>query len=1083
MAQPENERIGPIHRRYSHPWMILIIIGLLLIGCMVLGIMLHHKQNTVYTAIPLTNASIVVNTRLVAKFNLGGISGDAKFSQVALLGDVTLEITIKKGVTTTPVTGDVTWEIRNHWVDLSVKEKCASAGMRYGALGSTDTSRSDPVRITIPGSSLNDANILQGRTLHISVVSGSTTYTACATINVDVNNVHTKYNYYVADMAGAVMGSIWFRSFVDGGGVQILPNLYVHDTQKAHSRSYNWTIVAETVTSCSHVTTRQSYNPLHVSGNGCTTTDPEKCAVGDLCGKLGEVPVGSNYGSARTLFRDTSFNISGVVDISSKIIVIVDQTTDEVMGCSRIVAVSGRHSVAKFSNDGVIGNFQFLQTSPFDYTEVRVSVYNLQNKAAGYHIHAYPVPYKALETQSVCDVGSVGGHFNPYRITVNPDPKKESFDKYEVGDISGKFGLLTGETALSATYWDNNLPMFGPSSIMGKSVVIHYTSGARWVCSNIIESKATITAMATFKYPVSGHVLLRQVRDDDFVETSVFVSLDYTDGQQHPEFIIAGWMIHSSPVGYDDQAAEFDRCQSTLGTYDPSMMGTGNLNQCFPGNQRGCRVGDLTRKLSQSVTLTPGKAVPRKFTFVDGNLPLSGPSSVIGKSIVVYGSGLKTNVRIACATIKEVRTQAAKVDGWSESVTGFIKFSQTAGVIHQFTDMNVDLKNLNNMAEKYHVHLFPVPTGSDVTNPCSSKSVGGHFNPFNVSFTGSPAPAKGTNDQYEVGDLSGKFGLISNRIIYSRTSTDSNLNLFGVNSIVGRSIVIHRDDAASSRWVCASIVQDLALTGGTYIQASATFRVTETTLTGYIQMGQYVYPDGSYSDTNILMDINYPDEKTHTLKHNWHVHEKPISGDGKAATKVCSSVGPHYNPYMVNVTTGYENCKASNPLRCELGDQANKVGTYDMGGGKRVFTDVDLPLSGPYSVIGRSFVIHVPDRGAGRLACADIIAVDMPVVQVTIKKPTTLIKRDILRQYAEALQTGWWNLAVVVNSDDNGCLSVDVYFTGDQATSLKIQFVNILKSSNKTVLGSFSPVVCGTVCNQASMTLLTVCLCGLLKLW
>ena len=46
------------------------------------------------------------------------------------------------------------------------------------------------------------------------------------------------------------------------------------------------------------------------------------------------------------------------------------------------------------------------------------------------------------------------------------------------------------------------------------------------------------------------------------------------------------------------------------------------------------------------------------------------------------------------------------------------------------------------------------------------------------------------------------------------------------------------------------------------------------------------------------------------------------------------------------VQNNYAECRMPNPLRCELGDQSNKLGTYDMNSGPMVATDVYLPLSG-----------------------------------------------------------------------------------------------------------------------------------------
>ena len=633
------------------------------------------------------------------------------------------------------------------------------------------------------------------------------------------------------------MGSIWFR-YVDGAGLELLTNLYVKNKQKTNLRSYRWNILQEVPSSCGQIDTWQPYNPTNTGGDQCSTTDPAKCAVGDLSGRLGTVSVGEEYNSERTLFRDTTFVKSSEVDITSRFI-IVNTDENNIVGCSRIVPVNQRQSVVTFSNDGVAGTIEFSQASPYDQTQVVVDVNKLQNKAGGYHIHQHPVPYKALEDQKTCDAASVGGHFNPHGITSNPDPKTASLDMYEVGDLSGKFGTMADAASLSGTYTDSNLPMFGPNSIVGKSVVIHLADGgARWVCGNIVEKKAVVTAVATFKYPVSGYVLMRQIPDEEFAETSVFVSLDYTDGSEHKEFVVSKWEIQDLPVGYDSDAEEeSSRCLSTGAIYDPGTRAAGSEVICSTANHWGCPVGDLTRKLSNGVNTTGWKAAPKKFTFVDTNLPLSGPRSVVGRSVVIYGSGSRSSIRIACATIQPVKAREAKADQWSSDVTGFIEFSQASGVIHQLTDIRIGLEHLNKTAKSYHVHRFPVPKEGTAASPCSGKSVSGHFNPFNVEFKNSPPPNTGSNDQYEVGDLSGKFGLIVDKDTYEKQLLDANLNLFGLNSIVGRSIVIHKNDATTSRWVCASITEPVtSIADGTYIQASATFSESETTLTGYIRM-------------------------------------------------------------------------------------------------------------------------------------------------------------------------------------------------------------------------------------------------------
>ena len=104
------------------------------------------------------------------------------------------------------------------------------------------------------------------------------------------------------------------------------------------------------------------------------------------------------------------------------------------------------------------------------------------------------------------------------------------------------------------------------------------------------------------------------------------------------------------------------------------------------------------------------------------------------------------------------------------------------------------------------MHQLPVPqqTGPE-DNPCLR--TGGHFNPFNVDFSLSPTAGLGSYDEYEVGDLSGKYGSLVGLEERSDCFMDNNLSLFGEHSIVGRSVVVHKSPGGI-RWVCANIEQE-----------------------------------------------------------------------------------------------------------------------------------------------------------------------------------------------------------------------------------------------------------------------------------
>ena len=134
-------------------------------------------------------------------------------------------------------------------------------------------------------------------------------------------------------------------------------------------------------------------------------------------------------------------------------------------------------------------------------------------------------------------------------------------------------------------------------------------------------------------------------------------------------------------------------------------------------------------------------------------------------------------------------------------VLGTIEFTQASP--SDPVETCIDLHDLRGQAGGLHVHELPVTQEARASGEACS-ATGGHFNPFNVDAKLGPAAGEGSDDEYEVGDLSGKYGSLAGMEERSECFTDTNLSLFGENSIVDRSVVIHKS-LGGDRWVCANI--------------------------------------------------------------------------------------------------------------------------------------------------------------------------------------------------------------------------------------------------------------------------------------
>lgn len=95
----------------------------------------------------------------------------------------------------------------------------------------------------------------------------------------------------------------------------------------------------------------------------------------------------------------------------------------------------------------------------------------------------------------------------------------------------------------------------------------------------------------------------------------------------------------------------------------------------------------------------------------------------------------------------------------------------------------------------------------------------------------------GTNDEYEVGDLSGKYGSFQNLAVFTKKVVDYNLPMFGRNSIQGRSILIHRKEK-NARWVCSNLKPVFDV--GTTFVMRATANFTGPDVKGMIVMVSYI---------------------------------------------------------------------------------------------------------------------------------------------------------------------------------------------------------------------------------------------------
>ncbi|XP_051778125.1 uncharacterized protein cusr [Erpetoichthys calabaricus] len=715
--------------------------------------------------------------------------------------------------------------------------------------------------------------------------------------------------------------------------------------------------------------------------------------------------------------------------------------TGTVFACAEIRKLEPKEVTAVINMKGIKGTIIFSQTSPFESTELKVSLSNLRNSVGPYHVHQFPVPPKKSSNEDICSNDNVGGHWNPYNLDTKsfsyPTGPGATHDRYEIGDLSGKHGSLKDKDWFSSVYIDWNLPLFGRNSIVGRSVVIHLPNGTRLACGSIGYPGEIITAVALLRGPVIGTVIFSQLKSNPYSDMSIFMEVSTSNDTASKDH---GWHVHEYPISSETDT-DLSACQSTKGHYNPFKIETSaNSNyslSCQPDCPFACEVGDFSGKhFLLNLSTLAGKVQNKNF-FTDTTSSLAGITSVLGRSLIIHGADRNPD-RIACANITSLHQTSARTGNWSGvgSANGRIIFTQN--VFLQATSINVSLSNLKSLAGGYHVHILPLGITGQGVDPCSDERIMGHFNPFSVNQSLSPPPANGTNDQYEIGDLSGKFGHLKNLNQLSDNYVDNNLPLSGLNSIIGRSLVIHYADG--KRLQCADIVPDKA-SDGEWVRAKAVFG---STVKGTISMVQQIFSDGSFSDTIINVDLQGTPGVTVT-EALWYIHINQT----KENDKKCTEVGDHFNPYGLRIGGGYYNsCFRVNPLNCEVGDLNSKQGPVSLGI-RQLYTDANLPLAGDFTAIYRSIVLY---SKTGVLGCAAILP-ESPAAVLTFPTIKSFSRFEFRSAVSSVLQIPQWRVTILPGApslvNQAKCQQVNFFIAGN----INVTRLSMLKYEEK--LGKF----------------------------
>lgn len=913
----------------------------------------------------------------------------------------------------------------------------------------------------------------------------------------------------------------------------IMANVY--HTKSRVSTRHDWKILASDILDdqnhlekCKHL--HILFDPNNLQDNECSRSDTRKCRMGDLTRKFGQLQVAGQGRSSKLSFVDMNLPLSALAGSRSLYLVIYDVSLttsstsgsslptnnglirSQILSCAKINPVEARIAEAQFSMDGVRGSIRMQQRYSLEPTLISYDLYGLEGNMKHIELRNLPLPSrKTSDNLGMCK--SLGPIYDPLKVGPGPggdsgaDHAKSSnffntIDKYPIGALSSKLGELAVldaeyEDHYKGEFYDLSLQLFGPQTVIGRSIVINKNNDEPWVCANLdyANNEKLAFAAATFYYPVVGRILFHQFADEPHSETGVLIDvynpnqLDGASGSdgsnQH------NWLIHLHESGADFYNWS-ERCQSAGPIFDPLQVGptsssttsgpasssneTNYARQCQTSLQQleplRCRSGDTALKSSIKLSLPQSLQNKTRFYYTDPYLPLSGPNSILGKSVVIYDetAPVQRGNRLACSTIKSIHPLKASVKSWTSgpsipsAVKGSINFEQYLETMP--THVKFDLSGFNGNVENYGIHQ--VWTVDDKEFPCSNDSLYDIFDPYDTEHSLKLPPSAhygslATDDRVKVGDLSRKYGTFEGQQGVTKTVSDLNAPLFAPKSIIGRSVIL-RASVNDFRWVCGNVELDYDRTKSREIIGLASFDEPRSKVSGYVRFFQLEHKDGSTSDTFVHIDLklqtdtnggNMMQELGPGQGYNWAIFVNQVGEDAYiAADEVrCIAAGFKWNPYLAQDSSeSYpSSCNPASGIHqaCAMGDLGMRHGALTLGpNNRRTISDSNLPLTGNYSIMGRSLVIFDAKKPGTKLACANIFPDQHLKSNVVIKRTPSFTVARFVEQMRSLLDAAEWlmvpDLKATKSIANGECVQMTIHFYGQKAYQMQSELNNLV---------------------------------------
>lgn len=169
---------------------------------------------------------------------------------------------------------------------------------------------------------------------------------------------------------------------------------------------------------------------------------------------------------------------------SAALVVVIRDENSTILGCSQLEMIPPVSARTQLRYSSVFGDFLFWQTGPDDRTYVRVYLTGLNGRDFSLRIYTNPV-----QMGDTCDEQTLGAIFSKpggeFILPRAPNAPLTS-DAGSIGALDVLLPLPPGQISVRNTTSSSFLPLFGPYSIVGKTLALVLEDTNRIVACNPI---------------------------------------------------------------------------------------------------------------------------------------------------------------------------------------------------------------------------------------------------------------------------------------------------------------------------------------------------------------------------------------------------------------------------------------------------------------------------------------------------------------------------------------------------------------------------------------------------------------------